>query len=259
MNLRQKLSSKFKPSVATVIEVYDAFLREPAKEKVAKILECKHETLNICLRKWKSLQIAKDMADEKRGSEGSFSKYVFKHLSLEAQKVWEDIEFFGDMETSSFEKINGMLSGQPKRIRQELFVHALIHSGFNISEACRQVHLPRLTLEKWKREDLEFRQLIEEIQWHKKNFFEGKLISLVEQENPAAVMFVNRTVNADRGYSEKLKIEHSGKVDAGGIDIDELDLDFETRQKILLAIRKKKELAEIEQTKQISQEAVHEA
>ena len=73
----------------------------------------------------------------------------------------------------------------------------------------------------------------------KKNFFESSLIGLVEEGHPGAVIFANKTVNADRGYSEKLRIEHTAQGN-DLIDINELELDLDTRKKILDAIRSKK-------------------
>jgi Zn ribbon nucleic-acid-binding protein len=162
---------------------------------------------------------------------------VFGHLSKEAQKVWDEIQFWGENKVSS-EKVEGVLVGQQKRLRQELFIHALVRQNFDLSSACAMVHLSASTIARWKYTDLEFRQLVEEIEWHKKNFFERALVDLVEERNPAVVIFANRTKNADRGYNEKVSVEHSGRVDVGLIDIDSLDLDLETRRKILTAMER---------------------
>ena len=81
--------------------------------------------------------------------------------------------------------------------------------------------------------------MIEEIEWHKCNFFEEALVDLVAMRNPGAVMFVNRTKNADRGYSEKIQVEHSGAI-ATSVSVDELELPMETRKELLRAVRASK-------------------
>jgi hypothetical protein len=136
------------------------------------------------------------------------------------------------------ETIEKIFSGKAVQLRQQLFIHALCHTGFDLSKACRMVGINRMLIEQWRR-DAEFLQLLEEVQFHKKNFFEKALIGLVAEGHPGAVVFVNRTLNADRGYSEKLEVNHSGSVGNQSFALDDLDLDLETRKKILLAIRKR--------------------
>jgi hypothetical protein len=194
------------------------------------------------------IRLARKMAEEKRGHKVDFSGYVLNRLSPEARETWNQIKLH--KKDPTFAKIDAILDGKPKRIRQELFIHALVSSNFDLSTACRIVGISKNTLEFWRRNDLEFLQLIEEIQWHKKNFFEHALMDLVEFRNPAAVMFVNRTMNADRGYTEKLQLEHSGGIDTTGINIEDLDLDLDTRKKLLEAIRKQKAQKEMEQVQQ---------
>jgi hypothetical protein len=65
---------------------------------------------------------------------------------------------------------------------------------------------------------------------------------LVEERHPGAVIFANRTVNADRGYTEKMQVEHSGSVAARGYQMEDIMpyLDIDTRRKILDAIAQKK-------------------
>lgn len=224
--------------VEFLLDFYDAFLRDPSYTKVAAALEMKSvKTLEARLQKYPALRYAKKLADERRGNRESLSNYIFKHLSPEAQRMWEEIQFWADSE-SAYTKVQAILNGKTRKLRQELFIHALVHGGFNLSEACRVVAIPKCTLEEWKT-DSEFLQLLEEIQWHKKNFFEHALIDLVEQRHPGATIFVNRTQNADRGYNEKIQVEHTGNV-GFGIDFDQLDLDIDTRRKVLEAIRRSK-------------------
>jgi hypothetical protein len=223
-----------KPKLEFILKWYDAWLRCDTIKKVMAALEVSSEKMAYWL-KYPELKLAKEMAQQQRGSLGTFSGYIFKTMSPEAREVWKRCQFWENCD-NAYEQIERILSGHTKELRQELFLHALVRSNFDISEALRLVALPRNTFENWRFKDLGFRALVEEIQWHKKNFFEHALVDLVEQRHPAAVMFVNRTVNADRGYGEKMEFQHNLNV---GVRLEELDLDIDTKRKILEAIRKK--------------------
>lgn len=170
-----------------------------------------------------------------RTREKTFGHYVFKHLSEEAGKTWKELQFWADHEDGQTQ-IRKIMDGKGKKLRQELFIHALVSTHYDMSRALSLTGLPKTTLEHW-RDDLQFAQLFDEIQWHKKNFFEKAMMDLVAERNPLATVWVNKTVNADRGYSEKIQVQHS-LADAGW-SFEDLDLDVETRRKVLEAIRKR--------------------
>lgn len=222
-----------------ILDLYDAFLRESDMKKVADSLGLEYRTLITRMNTHPKLREVKELAESRRGNREAFSGYIYQHLSERAREIWDDLQFWDG--NSASEKIEKILANKPKKIRQELFIHALINSGFDLSEACRITGVSRWTLNNNWKADPEFQELLEEIQWHKKNFFEHALLDLVEQRHPGAVMFVNRTVNADRGYTEKLEVHHGGSVDTTGFTIDDLDLSIECRKEILEAMRKKKE------------------
>ena len=221
-----------------ILDWYDAWLREAESSKVAAALEISNQVLHKRLAAHPELQEAKALAEERRGKQDTFIGYVYQQLSPKSKALWDQLSFWNDSE-HAYEKIEAILKGQTRELRQELWIHALCTSNFNLSTACRLVGVTRAVLEDWSK-DLAFRQMIEEIQWHKKNFFEHALMDLVDQRHPGAVLFVNRTVNADRGYGEKLEVEHSGSVGTG-FSLEDLDLPLNTRLEILAAIRKRKE------------------
>lgn len=233
-----------KVPVKFLLDWYDAHLREGSQAKICSALGVSTEFYQSVQKgKYPDLALAKEMAEGRRGS-GTLSDYIFKQLSPEAQALWEKIKFWDEEGANTYTQIERILKGQTKKLRQELFVHALVNSSFDPSEAMRIVGISRQTYELWRAHDLDFRQLIEEIQWHKRNFFEKALHNLVEERHPAAVLFVNRTINADRGYGEKMKVEHEV---THGVRLEELDLDVETQRKILDAIRRKGELKDAKQ------------
>jgi len=201
--------------------------------RVAVCLEITQKALLYQIDHHPELQLAKNLADQFR-TEISLSSFIFSRLSKEAQETWNQIQT-----AKNAEKLEAIFMNKPRKIRQSLFVFALVTSSFDLSEACRMVGIPRGTLDAWRIADPRFADIIREIEWHKKNFFESRLVQLVEQNHPGAVIFVNRTLNADRGYSEKIQLQHSGSIETG-FSIDQLDLDLETKKKVLAAIRKKK-------------------
>lgn len=222
---------------------YDACIREKSPIAVAKILDISKTTLVAWVKKFPVLRTARAIADNKRETAYTFSDYIHKHLSEEAQSIWDDIKFWDDADNAT-SKVRAILEGKTKRIRQELFIHALVDRGFDLSKACHLIGVSRLTLEQWKNRDFEFLQLLEELEWHKCNFFESALVDLVADGNPAAVLFVNRTKNASRGYNEKLLIEHGGSIGVT-FNIEELNLSIECRKELLGAIREQKKAVQL--------------
>lgn len=226
-----------RPTTQYLLDWYDAWLRVGEIHEVATALDVTSATVRGHLDKYQDLRYAKELAEKRRGNRSTFTSYIYSRMSPEAQKLWEDLQFW-EKADSALEKIETLLNGRPKRIRQELFINALVVSNFDLSSACRMAGVPYTMLENWRHHDADFKILVEEIQWHKKNFFERHLIDLVEEHHPAATIFVNRTVNADRGYNEKLRIEGLNG-DTKALGLDDLDLDIETRKKVLDAVRRR--------------------
>ena len=181
--------------------------------------------------------------DTARSKEKTFGNYVFKHLTPESKATWQELQFWAEHKDRQ-EHVERIMNGKATKVRQELFVHALVSTHFDMSRALSMTGLSKPVLDHWLFNDLQFSQLVEEIQWHKKNFFEKALMDLVGERNPLAVIWVNKTANADRGYSEKIRVEHTLAQNNGGFSFEDLDLDLETRKKVLEAIRKKREQGE---------------
>lgn len=234
--MRRSPEQKF--TLRFLIDLYDAFLREPSIEKVGHTLGVDHDhngSLHAWLKRYPDLKMVKELADERRGNTHSMANYVLGKLSPEARKIWDQMKFW--LEGEMPEKITHNLS---ETLRKELFIHALIHTSYNISRACQLVGIRRDSVANWTTQDPEFRHLMLEVNETKKDFFENALMDLVEERYPGAVLFVNRTINRDRGYGEQMVVDHTGNVGVTGIDLESLDLDLETRRKILDAVRRKK-------------------
>ncbi len=178
------------------------------------------------------------------GEEFNFHEYVFEQLSPHLQEVWVEIHR-SELETNGTAMVEAMLANQGKRVRQQLFIYALTSSNFNVSQSLRRLNIPRKTYESWVANDTEFAELMSEIQWHKKNFFEAAGMALVARGDVPMTMFALKTQCRDRGWGEKTEIVHSGEVKASAevtVKIEELDLDIDTRQALLVAMRKRQSI-----------------
>jgi len=196
-----------------------------------------------------------------RGSKSTqkvtFTEYVYRRLSPELQTLWDQIELWKD-HPSGNDRVAELLDTQPDRIKQSLFLHALLTSNFNSSAALKTVNVSYSTLRRWQDEDPNFVRICDEIAYHKKNFFESKLVQLVRQGSEAATIFANKTLNKDRGYSEKVQIDHTGNVNVNvgvTISVDQLKLPLEVRKTILSALREAKQAIPTESPKTINSPA----
>jgi hypothetical protein len=136
------------------------------------------------------------------------------------------------------ELIEELLDGHGIRAKQHLFIYALTQSMFNVSASMRKLGIARNTYEAWKTSDPEFAELVREIHWHKENFFESALIGRVASGDTAAIIHVAKTKLRDRGYNEKIEIEHTGSINhEHTINVIDLDLPLDVRRTILEAVR----------------------
>lgn len=168
-------------------------------------------------------------------------EYIQGHLSPEASFLWERLKRGHTGKESGYDRYLKEFSKSNKTFKQQMFIHAMISCAFNASRACKIIGLSYREVEKWIKYDLDFRNLLDEVQTHKKNFVESALIRLVDAGDSPAVIFANKTLNKDRGYSERVDIVNSGSV-AHSLSLEDLDLPLEDQIRIRDAIRKKKGL-----------------
>lgn len=201
----------------------------------------------VAFRLWKkekpAFQKALDRGRRKQDgvrTANTFKDYVYDKLSDEAKALWDQL-YSMEQENVGVAQIEALLADKGKDMRQQLVLHAITFSNFNLSRALSRVNVPKRTFDKWCAYDPDFANLIEELQWHKKNFFEGALCDLVSDGNSQAVLFANRSLNRDRGYSDKQEIEISGNIDHNHsvtvLDLSKIDLPLDVRKQLLKATR----------------------
>ena len=219
------------------VDIYALALRGYVDSRVARFIGITPECLTLWKRKHPSVRYALELA-RKHTLEGrySFKSYVKGRMNSKVRAIWDKIEVWAEDDDGQ-KRIKALLNGYPIKVRQSLFFHAWVSHSFNASSACRFVGINKTTLEKWKLMP-QFIRLMDELKFHRNNFFEEKLIDQVAMGDPSAIQFVNRTANRDRGYGEKIEVENTGTVKHELVlDLDKLSLSLACRKEILDAMR----------------------
>lgn len=209
--------------------------------EIAHTLGVKPDTFAKWLQTKHTLRYAIDLASAKRRDKPeSFLEYVHGRLSPEMKKLWDEISYYAEHDNAVVQ-IEALLGPLSERVRQHLWLHAMIETNFDAGLACRMVNVSKQRVDKWAREDTTFVQLLDEVKWHKANYFENALMDLVSIRNFPAVIHANKTFNRDRGYGEKIDVahthDHQHTHSVRLVDITKLNLDLETRLKILEAVK----------------------
>lgn len=143
----------------------------------------------------------------------SMRDFVYRDLPEDLQQYWDALDESCEMSDDKFEIVDFLFTDEGLPARKALFIKALYAFGFKIHRACEFCKVTRATVEKWIEEDKEFRNLLHESEAAKGDFFEACLLNLCADGIPAAVIHANKTFNRNRGYGEKLEVNHTGKVD----------------------------------------------
>jgi len=102
---------------------------------------------------------------------------------------------------------------EERRAKQkEQFLEALRLKFGNATEACKAVQLGRQTPYNWRREDKAFAEAWDEINEGLKDFAESKLLLNISRGKEASIFFFLKCRAKDRGYIERVDINHSGKL-----------------------------------------------
>ncbi len=230
-----------------VIEAYLLAKSGLTESKIAKVLGISLATLKSWMQGEKIFRNAvrkgRREYKNKNGTIISFRDYVYKRLSRDLRITWRKINKL-DAKEKGLEEIEAILDRKGKIVRQQLFIYAWISGNFSISEALRKVNISRTTLERWKKSDTDFADLVKQIPWYRKNFFEDHLCKKVASGDTSAIIFVNRTYNRDRGYNERVEVDMnlSGELDQNIMNVDVMKLPLNTRKEILKSLRNNKKV-----------------
>lgn len=92
------------------------------------------------------------------------------------------------------------------------FLEALRLKFGNATEAAKAVGLHRSTPYDWRREDVAFAAEWDGINEGLKDFAESKLLLNISRGKEASIFFFLKCRAKDRGYIERMDINHSGKL-----------------------------------------------
>jgi hypothetical protein len=185
---------------------------------------------------------ARRAAEAKPADQPTFREYCYQRLPADLQELMRQLEQ-AEREPNPERAIELLLADHGERTRQLLFVHVLATSArWNVAEALRKVGEPRSTFIRWSERDPNFQDLLLAIRDMKKDYLEGAYFGLVAAGDSAAILFGMRTLNADRGYSQKVTVQHQheGSVLHAHVDVAKLDVDVDTKRKMLQAIREQR-------------------
>ena len=94
---------------------------------------------------------------------------------------------------------------------REQFIKAIDKSGGYISLISERVGCALSTVYEWIDKDTEVKAAILKEKVKQVDFAEGKLQSLIQKENPTAIIFYLKTQGRDRGYVERQDIDITSK------------------------------------------------
>lgn len=189
-----------------------------------------------------ALARARQLIEEQEGEKD----FIISRLSPEARKTWDKLkEIHLAKELTSIDRDTALVkvfANCREKTRQQLFCHAVAQFDYDYNKACKFACVSEKKLREWLETSPGFKDLLNEIQFSKGNFYEGALVKKVAQGDTAAVIFVNKTFNGKRGYSERQRLEIDNVNDQQSqltITLD--DLPLEMRKGLLEVYRKKRE------------------
>lgn len=146
----------------------------------------------------------------------SFVEYAYGRLPANLQELWDRLEPFADRDAKQSAdvaaKIDALFDRSGVRnARMHLWFHALIRTNFNANEACRICNVSRTAVDKWFREEPEFRELCDSLPLMKKDFAEAALWRLVASGDSSCVQFACRAL-MPQVYNPAKNIKVSGNV-----------------------------------------------
>ena len=97
------------------------------------------------------------------------------------------------------------------KIKKEAMILALQKTLGVVTPACKSVDISRETFYKWVREDEEFASRVKEMPEIALDFVESKHYQLINDGNPANIIFHLKTKGKGRGYQENMDVTSEGK------------------------------------------------
>lgn len=225
------------------VKVYEMSRSGMGKDQIARALGMAPSSFKILMAEKPAILVAikrgRNTGSGPGGAANKFFDFVAGNLPLKARKLYRLLTTGKKKPTP--EQIDELFANHSIRLRQSVWLHVLVSTNFNTSAANRITNISYGTFENWKR-DPGFGEIFAHIHTAKKDFAEACLMGLVASGDSAATIFVNRTLNRDRGYDPKITIVHEGSINHTHVSMDQIvqDLPLEARVELLKAIRKRR-------------------
>ena len=102
-----------------------------------------------------------------------------------------------------------------KKFRSDL-AKAIFEKHGILYKAVKSLDINWTNFWRWRQDDNDFDKFVSETVFEAreslKDFYEEALINLVAQGNPQAIIYANKSLNKDRGYSTEEKLNISGDI-----------------------------------------------
>lgn len=142
----------------------------------------------------------------------SYQEYIHDRLPPNAALVYEQLMAAESGDASARQQAILLLEQAGEETKQRLFIHAL-HNCFLLRDACRLVGITEGQARAWARNDEGFAALVTDgLSGAKKDFWEAQLIKLGLAGDAKAIIHANKTLNRDRGYGERVEVNHTGQI-----------------------------------------------
>lgn len=82
-----------------------------------------------------------------------------------------------------------------------------------MTAACKAADIGRTTIFRWRKEDAEFDQALNEVLEERKDFAENAMLKKIQSGDTACILFYLKTQCRDRGYIERSELAVDSAVD----------------------------------------------
>jgi len=115
------------------------------------------------------------------------------------------------------------------RLSKKAIVEALQATAGRVVEAAEKLGCSREHLHRRIRGNPALQEALDAARQRLIDLAEGELVKKVKRGNLTAIIFLLKTLGRDRGYSERVELEHTGRgeVRLAGVDVDQLRLKAE--------------------------------
>lgn len=204
---------KYNPSIS--LDIYRLALTGLSRSGIARAVGTDKRTFKKWMVRHPEVKKALDMGygrDSSKpfvGGKQTFIEYGLTCLPPKLHDLWKQLNDIDD-EQGTEKRFDMLMADKGKAVKQQIFLHSLISTNFNKFKAMRRACVNHYQVDKWRREDPDFADLVNHVHEMKKDFIEGCLMGLIGGGDSAATIFASKTLLQDRGYGAKVTIKHEG-------------------------------------------------